>query len=119
MDAVVAGRFGHTLSRSEEQLRTVTYEFEWESRDPTPEGRSAGYAEARYRITVQGRRGGGAGGGGTSLPFRFNVRVEYQARGASGGAWQSAEPFDPDLVANVERMLSELEAQLSGEARLT
>jgi hypothetical protein len=79
MDAVVVGRYGHTLSRKEEQLRMVTYEFEWESRDPTSEGRSAGYTDTRYRITIQGRRGA-AGGGGTSTPFRFSLRSEYQVR---------------------------------------
>lgn len=116
MNAVVIGRHGHTLSRREEQLRTVSYEFAWESRDPTPKGRSAGYTDTRYRISIQGRRGGGGGGGGASTPFRFNLRVEYQARTTAGGAWRAVEPLDADLEASVERMLSDLEAELPGEA---
>ena len=111
MHAVVVGRYGHTLSRQEEQLRTVTYEFEWKSRDPTPEGRSAGYTDTRYRITIQGRRGA-AGRGGTSTPFRFSLRSEYQARTTTDGAWRPTEPLDADLAAAVERMLADLEAEL-------
>ena len=114
MDAVVVDRYGHMLSLQEERLRTVTYEFEWESRDPTPEGRSAGYTDTRYRITIQGRRGA-AGGGGTSIPFRFSLRVEYQAR-TTGGEWRPTEPLDAGLSATVERMLVDLEAELQAQA---